>query len=58
LVLALGTFILLFASTLYFQQAARLLVPIVVIALILDLTFLPALLARLEPLRLRLQAGK
>jgi uncharacterized protein len=58
LVLALGTFILLFASTLYFQQAARLLVPIVVIALILDLTFLPALLARLEPLRLRLRAAK
>jgi uncharacterized protein len=47
-VLALGTFILLFASTLYFQQAAKLLVPIVVLALVLDLTFLPALLARLE----------
>lgn len=50
-VLALGTFILLFASTLYFQQAAKLLVPIVVLALILDLTFLPALLARLEKRR-------
>lgn len=52
-VLALGTFILLFASTLYFQQAAKLLVPIVVLALILDLTFLPALLARLEKFRAR-----
>jgi uncharacterized protein len=50
-VLALGTFILLFASTLYFQQAAKLLVPIVVLALVLDLTFLPALLRRLERFR-------
>lgn len=45
-VLALGTFMLLFASTLYFQQAATLLVPIVALALILDLTFLPLLLKR------------
>lgn len=50
-VMALGTLILLFASTLYFQQAARLLVPIIVLALILDLTFLPSLLARLEARR-------
>jgi len=50
-VLALGTLILIFASTLYFQQAAKLLVPIVVLALVLDLTFLPALLARLEKRR-------
>ncbi len=47
-VLALGTLVLTAASTLYFQQAARLLVPIVVLALILDLTFLPALLQYLE----------
>ncbi|ALO47260.1 efflux RND transporter permease subunit [Pseudohongiella spirulinae] len=51
-VLALGTFILLFASTLYFQQAATLLVPIVVLALLLDLTFLPLLLKRADGLRL------
>lgn len=50
-VLALGTLVLTAASTLYFQQAARLLVPIVVLALVLDLTFLPALLKRLHPAR-------
>ena len=43
-VLALGTCVLIGASTLYFQQAATLLVPIVVLALLLDLTFFPALL--------------
>lgn len=52
-VLALGTFMLLFASTLYFQQAATLLVPIVVIALLLDLTFLPLLLKRTSEFRLK-----
>ncbi|MBC53181.1 MAG: hypothetical protein CMQ34_05020 [Gammaproteobacteria bacterium] len=52
-VLTLGALILLLASTLYFQQAARLLVPIVVLALVLDLTFLPVLLSRLEQLRER-----
>lgn len=52
-VLSLGALILLLASTLYFQQAARLLVPIVVLALILDLTFLPVLLSRLEQIRAR-----
>jgi len=52
-VLTLGALMLLLASTLYFQQAARLLVPIVVLALILDLTFLPVLLARLERFRER-----
>jgi predicted RND superfamily exporter protein len=35
-VLALGTCVLMAASTLYFQQAATLLVPIVVVALVLD----------------------
>jgi predicted RND superfamily exporter protein len=48
LVLCLGTLMLLGASTLYFQQAARLLVPIVLLALVLDLTFLPSLLRRME----------
>ena len=56
-VLTLGALILLFASTLYFQQAARLLVPIVLLALILDLTFLPTLLLRLEKARARWLTG-
>ena len=47
-VLALGTCVLIAASTLYFQQAATLLVPIVVVALVLDLTFFPALLMRID----------
>lgn len=47
-VLALGTCVLIGASTLYFQQAATLLVPIVVLALLLDLTFFPALLLRFD----------
>ena len=49
-VLALGTCVLIGASTLYFQQAATLLVPIVVLALLLDLTFFPALLMRFDRL--------
>ncbi len=48
LVLALGATVLLAASTLYFQQAAQLLVPIVVVALVLDLTFLPVLLRKID----------
>lgn len=47
-VMALGTCVLIGASTLYFQQAATLLVPIVVLALLLDLTFFPALLMRFD----------
>ena len=47
-VLALGTTILIGANTLYFQQAAKLLVPIVVIALILDLLYLPTILKRFD----------
>lgn len=46
LVLALGTTFLIAADTLYFQQAAKLLVPIVVIALVLDLLYLPTILRR------------
>lgn len=49
MVLCLGSLMLLGASTLYFQEAARLLVPIVALALVLDLTFLPAVLRRAEP---------
>ncbi len=48
LVLALGTTILIFANTIYFQQAAKLLVPIVVIALVLDLLYLPTILKRFD----------
>lgn len=48
LVLALGTTILIFANTLYFQQSAKLLVPIVVVALVLDLVYLPTILKRFD----------
>lgn len=48
LVLALGTTLLIAAETLYFQQAARLLVPIVLLALVLDLLYLPAILKRFD----------
>ncbi len=47
-VLALGTTILMGASTLYFQQSAKLLVPIVVLALMLDLVYLPTVLRRFD----------
>ena len=47
-VLALGTTILIGANTLYFQQAAKLLVPIVVLALVLDLLYLPTILKRFD----------
>lgn len=48
MVLALGTTILIAANTLYFQQSAKLLVPIVVLALILDLLYLPTILRRCD----------
>ena len=48
-ILAMGCIMLIGANTLYFQQAAKLLVPIVVVALVLDLLYLPALLKRLSP---------
>jgi len=47
-VLALGVTILIGASTLYFQQSAKLLVPIVVLALVLDLVYLPTILQRFD----------
>lgn len=47
-VLALGTTILIGANTLYFQQSAKLLVPIVLLALILDLLYLPTILKRFD----------
>ena len=46
--LALGTFILVFSNTFYFQNVALLLTPIIVVALLLDLLFLPPLLTRLD----------
>ncbi len=46
LMLTLGVLLLMAASTFYFQQAARLLAPIVVLALALDLLYLPAILKR------------
>ena len=48
MVLALGTTVLIFANTLYFQQSAKLLVPIVVLALVLDLFYLPSILKRFD----------
>ena len=48
LVLALGTTILIFANTIYFQQSAKLLVPIVILALVLDLIYLPTILKRFD----------
>lgn len=48
LILALGTTILIGANTIYFQQAAKLLVPIVLIALVLDLMYLPSILKRFD----------
>ena len=48
LVLALGTTVLIFANTVYFQQSAKLLVPIVILALVLDLLYLPSILKRFD----------
>ncbi len=57
LVLTLGTTFLMAASTFYFQQAARLLVPIVVLALLLDVFYLPAILRRFDKFRISVRAG-
>ncbi len=57
LVLTLGTTFLMAASTFYFQQAARLLVPIVVLALLLDVFYLPAILRRFDKFRSPARAG-
>ena len=57
LVLTLGTTFLMAASTFYFQQAARLLVPIVVLALLLDVFYLPAILRRFDRFRISVRAG-
>ena len=46
--LAVGTFILVFSNTFHFQNVALLLTPIIVVALLLDLLFLPALLVKFD----------
>ena len=46
--LALGTFILVFSNTFHFQNVALLLTPIIVVAWLLDLLFLPPLLVRFD----------
>jgi len=46
--LALGTIVLVFSNTFYYQNVALLLTPIIVVALLLDLLFLPPLLVRFD----------
>jgi hypothetical protein len=46
--LALGTFVLVFSSTPYFQNVALLLTPIIVVAWALDLFFLPPMLMKFD----------
>ena len=46
--LAVGTFVLVFSNTFHFQNVALLLTPIIVVALFLDLLFLPPLLMKFD----------
>ncbi len=46
--LAVGTFVLIFSNTFHFQNVALLLTPIIVVALLLDLLFLPPLLIKFD----------
>jgi predicted RND superfamily exporter protein len=46
--LAMGTAILVFSNTYYYQNVALMLTPIIVIALLLDLLFLPPLLVKFD----------
>ncbi len=46
--LALGTFVLVLSNTFYYQNVALLLTPIILVALILDLLFLPPLLVKFD----------
>jgi predicted RND superfamily exporter protein len=48
LALAMGTLVLVFSNTFYYQNVALLLTPIVVVALLLDLLFLPPLLVKFD----------
>lgn len=51
--LALGTLVLVFSNTFYYQNVALLLTPIIIVALLLDLLFLPQLLIRYDRWRER-----
>ena len=46
--LAMGTFILVFSNTYYYQNVALMLTPIIVVALLLDLLYLPPLLVKFD----------
>ena len=46
--LAVGTFVLVFSNTFHFQNVALLLTPIIAVALLLDLLFLPPLLMKFD----------
>ncbi len=46
--LAIGTFVLILSNTFYYQNVALLLTPIIIVALFLDLLFLPPLLAKFD----------
>ncbi|NND66350.1 MAG: MMPL family transporter [Halioglobus sp.] len=46
--LAMGTVILVFSNTYYYQNVALMLTPIIVVALLLDLLFLPPLLVKFD----------
>jgi predicted RND superfamily exporter protein len=46
--LAVGTLVLVFSNTFHFQNVALLLTPIIVVALLLDLLFLPPLLVKFD----------
>lgn len=48
LALAVGTMVLLFSNTYYYQNVALLLTPIIVVALLLDILFLPPLLVKFD----------
>ena len=46
--LAIGTFVLVLSNTFYYQNVALLLTPIIMVALLLDLLFLPPLLIKFD----------
>jgi predicted RND superfamily exporter protein len=46
--LSVGTLLLVFSNTFHFQNVALLLTPIIVVALLLDLLFLPPLLVKFD----------
>jgi predicted RND superfamily exporter protein len=53
LTLAVSTMILVFSNTFYYQNVAYMLTPIIVVALLLDLLFLPPLLVKFDNWRER-----